>query len=554
MFKYKKIINMSIAVFTMLSLTPVNNTSAEMIYNKDDGYNRYIYDGTFKQSPLQSCKFIISDDNYKIASQLYNPQYLITSSLLPSDDMSQMETPNPEIVKEAIDNLLAKLYSEGIQIKNLGTSNIEVKSINSPMQNVLGHAFVANNDHSLYLYSSFSVNHWNPKMVYQSTIHEIGHYIDAKYFTEQDRNEYRQIRGITESDWYDTDNIWNARPVEMFAEDFSYIFIPTEYIDSNVTRTVMGKMSDEKKSELKDFFVKVLTRYTELQVSDEEVDKNIELLKTGLINNIDSSYYCSNNEYALNNYIPKRVFKTNFKSWIKDNYPSIYTTAIENQINSVDNNGDLTYVDLQALLLIMNNVLNKSLSEDYYYYENFILENNLLISNTKVTYQDLINILNKIFTNDSSSKELTEVSLQNQEERYITKQEFSSKLMKMLNIDYLSDQSLFSNNNIIQFEDILNNPDKKNQVFTLTQLNIMKPDNEIYFGINDSLTINDALYSMVKIITNSNNNYISKAYDLNLLDNINFYSINDKIKRTQLTQLIKNSTHVQNEENKETSF
>jgi hypothetical protein len=65
-------------------------------------------------------------------------------------------------------------------------------------------------------------------MTLRSTLaHELGHYVDVTYLTDNDRRIFMKLRGIpADLDWRSRTLLWSQRPAEDFAEVFSALTVP----------------------------------------------------------------------------------------------------------------------------------------------------------------------------------------------------------------------------------------------------------------------------------------------------------------------------------------
>lgn len=209
------------------------------------------------------CNISIQKTDFNNAALLNGGGYYIMENSYLPDLNGKLNMPREEYVEEGIISVLSAFEKAGINTNNFAKEGLFYEIVNAEMPGVLGHAFVLHHRPTVYLYGNQTS--LSQQQVRVTTVHEFGHYIET-YFTYEDKEKYRQIRGIP-FEWLNnaSGSKWEERFQEAFADDFTSLFL-----ENFNSRAAVGPIPPEKKEILKTFMLDTIKKRTgELFVSGQ---------------------------------------------------------------------------------------------------------------------------------------------------------------------------------------------------------------------------------------------------------------------------------------------
>lgn len=182
-------------------------------------------------------------------------------------NIKELEKVLNDIYKK-FEDLGIKLFQEGM------TYNITKNVTNTETAN--------STPYSINYYSPKKIK-WNYELIYNITLHEIGHTISYKKMDQKDWKEYQKLRGINFEDYQkinkreekkgkytETQVDYLLCSQENFAEDFRYILI-NKNVKKLKQQTLWGEIKNHKnKKEIEKFLISVLKNDKNFDMFEDE--------------------------------------------------------------------------------------------------------------------------------------------------------------------------------------------------------------------------------------------------------------------------------------------
>jgi hypothetical protein len=256
------------------------------------------------------------------------------------EDKEGMSFPSQEIIYQALYTSLNKLENFGVNVEGLADLELYYEIVNIDVKDTRSHTFAFDKPATVYMYGEYDYQ-ISDQTVYNTTVHEFGHYIQGKFVHDQaGKDKYSALRGIP-SDWTSTSSTpWNQRPSEMFGEDFMQIIAGTN------NRGALGPLTEEQKTAFIALIKDAINSNVPERVYQSEVHQLIVENKADLsidellYRNMQDTYLAKNAEPEDSLYWPVWYLGTkdqNFKS-------TVNSIDILNDLNSF-NGLDLTRLD-----------------------------------------------------------------------------------------------------------------------------------------------------------------------------------------------------------------
>lgn len=242
----------------------------------------------------QICNIHLDTKGVEEAELLTSPRY--------RSSVGEVITANEEIVfpvqmnkvEDAIYAFIGALKKYRINPGEFAVGGLNISRVKAVVKNksgdeIAGHAYVYYpEDRDIYLYDT-SLYDISSTSILGTVLHEIGHFVDSKYFTDEDRESYMKLRGLYGS-WNDPYVSWEVNPIEVFAEDFK-ILLGNSIGQKLKSHSDYKGMDASLAQQFKDLVVSAMKRGQ----SEYQADPYQRLIELGLI--ADSVYFsCDQNE------------------------------------------------------------------------------------------------------------------------------------------------------------------------------------------------------------------------------------------------------------------
>lgn len=168
-----------------------------------------------------------------------------------------LSMPEQTDVEMALRYVMEEFKKEGVDLKAFGYKPLTVSIVNAHMPDVWGHAFVAHEEPTIYLYGDY-IRTFTKTGTVATIIHELGHYIEKVYMTDDDIKKYAEIKGISNPVRNDVSASWERRLEEIFADDFKQLFSPSSHFTPN--RGIHGSLTGTQAQQVKDLILSVLPK------------------------------------------------------------------------------------------------------------------------------------------------------------------------------------------------------------------------------------------------------------------------------------------------------
>lgn len=232
----------SVVAGVMLSAILPYNASA---VNSVVGYDKSIVRGT------EVCGISVRGLEYTDAVELERSGFKLGKDYT-YDGSRKMYVPTRQEVREGLGNMMLMLQINGVDVNQLVDDRLKYSIVRADMKDVLGHAFVWQDEPEIYLYGKY-LDYWEGAETEATIVHEFGHYVESKYVSNLDRRiAYAKLRGLPTEMVYETQDgaEWGDLFEEIFAEDYKSLFV-----DGSLYKANQKPLSVAKRDKLRDMIV-----------------------------------------------------------------------------------------------------------------------------------------------------------------------------------------------------------------------------------------------------------------------------------------------------------